>query len=185
MTTKLCECGCGGVAPVASQTNKKWGHVKGEPIRFIAGHHRRLNHYEVGKIKEGRGYLVVRIPDHPRADGRGYVKEQVLVMEKALGRLILSMEAIHHINGDKTDNSISNLMLFKTHGMHRSYHERLKAYSASGHYDWRKCPICHRFDDPSNMTIRNVHPAPKTKAYHKKCASEYERNRKMRVNQNV
>ena len=108
------------------------------------------------------------------------------MMEKVLNRPILSSEAIHHINGDKTDNSVGNLMVFKTHGMHRSYHERLKAYDASGHYDWRKCPICHKFDDPQNMTVRSVKGVPnKAKAYHKKCASAYECNRKMRASQNV
>jgi hypothetical protein len=40
-STKLCECGCGEPAPLASQTMKSRGWVKGEPIRFIHGHHPR------------------------------------------------------------------------------------------------------------------------------------------------
>jgi hypothetical protein len=36
--TKLCECGCGNPAPLSKQTDKKRGYVKGEPMRFIAGH---------------------------------------------------------------------------------------------------------------------------------------------------
>jgi hypothetical protein len=36
---KLCECGCGRPAPIATQTDKKWGVVKGKPRRFIHGHH--------------------------------------------------------------------------------------------------------------------------------------------------
>jgi hypothetical protein len=35
---KLCECGCGKPAPIATQTKKKWGHVQGQPMRFIRGH---------------------------------------------------------------------------------------------------------------------------------------------------
>lgn len=35
---KLCECGCGGLAPIAKKTRTRFGHVKGEPIRFIQGH---------------------------------------------------------------------------------------------------------------------------------------------------
>lgn len=39
---KLCECGCGQPAPIATQTKRRDGHVKGEPMRFIRGHaHRR------------------------------------------------------------------------------------------------------------------------------------------------
>lgn len=36
----LCECGCGQPAPLAKQTNKRFGHVKGQPVRFIHNHHR-------------------------------------------------------------------------------------------------------------------------------------------------
>ncbi len=39
---KLCECGCGQVAPIAKKTNRKRGWVKGEPLRFIQGHNGRL-----------------------------------------------------------------------------------------------------------------------------------------------
>jgi hypothetical protein len=35
---KLCECGCGEPAPIARITNRKWGHVKGQPMRFVLGH---------------------------------------------------------------------------------------------------------------------------------------------------
>jgi len=37
----MCECGCGARAPVARRTNKRLGHVVGEPVRFVVGHHRR------------------------------------------------------------------------------------------------------------------------------------------------
>jgi len=36
---KLCECGkCGLPAPIAKRTDARRGHVKGQPMRFIAGH---------------------------------------------------------------------------------------------------------------------------------------------------
>ena len=37
----LCECGCGERAPLAQKTNSRKGEVRGEPLRFIAGHNRR------------------------------------------------------------------------------------------------------------------------------------------------
>jgi len=38
----LCECGCGGAAPISSYTSKPRGYVEGQPRRFIRGHHARL-----------------------------------------------------------------------------------------------------------------------------------------------
>ena len=38
---KLCECGCGEPAPLATQTNRAYGHVEGEAVRFIVGHNLR------------------------------------------------------------------------------------------------------------------------------------------------
>jgi hypothetical protein len=37
----LCGCGCGQPAPIAKATKARLGHVKGQPTRFIHGHHAR------------------------------------------------------------------------------------------------------------------------------------------------
>lgn len=34
----LCECGCGGAAPISPVSHKRMGYVKGQPRRFIRGH---------------------------------------------------------------------------------------------------------------------------------------------------
>jgi hypothetical protein len=39
---KLCECGCGQPAPIASKTSRSDGRVKGQPSRFVHGHHNRV-----------------------------------------------------------------------------------------------------------------------------------------------
>ena len=36
-----CRCGCGGKTNLARRTETKRGRVKGEPLAFIAGHHKR------------------------------------------------------------------------------------------------------------------------------------------------
>jgi hypothetical protein len=36
---KLCECGCGNPAPIAKGNKRSKGLVKGQPLRFISGHH--------------------------------------------------------------------------------------------------------------------------------------------------
>lgn len=41
-TRKLCECGCGQPAPIAKNNYPAFGHVKGQPVRFIQGHHNKV-----------------------------------------------------------------------------------------------------------------------------------------------
>ena len=36
-----CECGCGGAVSMAPFSSRKKGWVRGSPVRFISGHHRR------------------------------------------------------------------------------------------------------------------------------------------------
>lgn len=36
----LCECGCGKPTSLAARNDRRHGHVKGQPLRFIKGHHR-------------------------------------------------------------------------------------------------------------------------------------------------
>lgn len=33
-----CQCGCGELTPIAKVTNRRWGHVAGQPVRFKLGH---------------------------------------------------------------------------------------------------------------------------------------------------
>lgn len=38
--TGYCACGCGRKTELAKWTNKKWGHVKGQPVTFLKGHNK-------------------------------------------------------------------------------------------------------------------------------------------------
>ncbi len=55
---------------------------------------------------------MVLLRDHPRAGSNGYVFEHVLVMEDALGRHLLRGETVHHLNGVRDDNRLTNLELW-------------------------------------------------------------------------
>lgn len=71
------------------------------------------------KIKEG--YALLWKPDYPTTQRNGYVFEHRWAMSKYLGRLLNKNEIVHHINGNKLDNRIENLELFKR-GEHSRYH---------------------------------------------------------------
>lgn len=38
----LCVCGCGQKTSIAKHTCQQYGHVKGQPVRFIVGHYARV-----------------------------------------------------------------------------------------------------------------------------------------------
>ena len=50
----LCECGCGLPAPIATSSSKRFGHVKGQPMRFVRGHATRKPGPDW--VEEDRGY---------------------------------------------------------------------------------------------------------------------------------
>lgn len=51
-----------------------------------------------------------------------YVLEHRLVMERMLGRYLKSLEVVHHINGDPSDNRDENLSIFANQSGHRVLH---------------------------------------------------------------
>lgn len=79
------------------------------------------NRYHKGHIETWSGYIKLYQPDHPRADGKGYVHEHTLVMEKHIERYLEDNEVVHHINEQKNDNRIENLQLM-TDWDHRHHH---------------------------------------------------------------
>lgn len=64
------------------------------------------------------GYVFVRMPDHPKASRRGYVREHILVWEHHHGVSLPRGWHVHHKNGDKLDNRPENLEAM-THQKHR------------------------------------------------------------------
>jgi hypothetical protein len=173
----ICECGCGGPTSLARWNNAQYGHIKGQPVRFIGGHQnigrkqssetiarraaklrgkspseserRRRSEYNkshgirpsleaarkssLGKFREahpswtgGRtitnGYPCVYQPEHPRHMPNGYVYEHIVIAERLLGRALRRGEIVHHIDGDKTNNTDDNLAVLASQSEHIRLH---------------------------------------------------------------
>lgn len=73
-----------------------------------------------GKIVNKSGYILKLIPS------RGYVFLHRLIMERKLGRLLTDSEVVHHKNGNRKDNRISNLVLYASQSEHIKAHKYKK-----------------------------------------------------------
>jgi hypothetical protein len=67
-------------------------------------------------------------PDHPRADKRGYVFAHIVAYENHTGTRVPEGFAVHHINGNKTDNEPENLIML-TVGEHSILHNKMRKLS--------------------------------------------------------
>lgn len=73
------------------------------------------------------GHVMVKAAEHPSANRQGMVPEHRFVMEREIGRRLLSDERVHHINMVPGDNRPENLHLFKNNAAHHRSHGTLNA----------------------------------------------------------
>jgi hypothetical protein len=60
--------------------------------------------------------------------------EHRIVMEEHLGRELLSTETVHHIDGDRLNNSLENLELVLSHSDHMAEHHMLNRDPKTGQF---------------------------------------------------
>jgi hypothetical protein len=81
-----------------------------------------------GRWKGGRlvrcGYVLLWVPEHNNSDIKGYIKEHRYKMSIYLKRDLKEKEVVHHINGDRADNRLSNLILCKNNAEHSRIHKK-------------------------------------------------------------
>lgn len=75
-----------------------------------------------GTVHDSNGYSYVQ-------DGNERVFIHTKVAEEKLGRPLTQTEVVHHINGDKKDNSIENLYVFENQKQHMLSHNSLEELS--------------------------------------------------------
>lgn len=91
-----------------------------------------------GKYKDRFGYIHIRKLDHPNRAQNGYVLEHRVVMELHLGRYLNKDEIVHHLNEQKDDNRIENLVVM-TQSKHVGEHFRLNGKWSK---KYNECKVC-------------------------------------------
>ena len=111
------------------------------------------------------GYRLIKVLDHPNAQGGKWVPEHRLVMEKYLKRFLTKNEDVHHINGNRLDNRLKNLEI-----LDRQSHMRIE-------YGWEKrsnrwfkpCRECKRQLPLENYRMRTHNGFEEYKTRCKNC----------------
>jgi hypothetical protein len=165
-TPKLCECGCGQPVALARKTLTKRGHIKGQPVRFIPGHHFKRstapvaygdNSLQIPLTRGAASLLSLEDADlatlHWHVSHEGYANRMEwviprktcrafrlhrVVLERMLGRSLQPDEAVDHINGDKLDNRRENLRLATW--QQNSQNKPIQANNTSGYRGVRHVP---------------------------------------------
>lgn len=93
--------------------------------------------WNIKKIIKKGDYLYALVPEHPNCTKKGYVLMHRIVMENHLKRVLNENEVVHHKDGNKHNNVITNLEVFEK-GLHSKYHGKQKGRLMTK----LKCPWC-------------------------------------------
>jgi hypothetical protein len=90
--------------------------------------------YEEKGITYCHGYRFIRMPTHPYAHDNKYIPEHRVIMERYLGRYLAPDELVHHIDGDKLNNQLENLLIVSM-AQHRRIHNYTTMKYSHGYSD--------------------------------------------------
>ena len=108
---------------MASRLNIKKDPDSMFAIKSVAMRGPASGNFKGYRRKTSRGYIKLYRPGEEGTDKNGIILEHRYVMAKHIGRPIRADEAVHHINGIKTDNRIENLQLMGF-GEHSAMHNQ-------------------------------------------------------------
>ncbi len=94
--------------------------------------------WKVKKLVSKGDYIYAVVPEHPKATKIGkYVLFHRIIMENYLKRMLDDDEIVHHLNGNRHDNRLSNLELLRN-----ADHVRIHQLQKGQAYVLLKCPEC-------------------------------------------
>lgn len=97
--------------------------------------------------------------------------EHVLIVERAIGHSLPPKAEVHHIDGNKQNNTPSNLVVCPNRAYHKLLHKRQEAKAACGKAHWLKCWICRKYGPPRYFHVTT------SSDKHKLCWNKYQRER--------
>ncbi len=82
--------------------------VSGEIHHWHGADHSRQNnaHWKGGKYINDSGYIMIYDLGHHRSSNNGYVREHILIAEKALGKRLPDNAQIHHVKSSDDNGSL-------------------------------------------------------------------------------
>jgi len=86
----------------------------------------KKNPLKSGSYLTKDGYRMIYKPGYRSSNQNNYCLEHRYVVELYIGRFLKKKEAVHHLNSKRTDNRISNLMLFSSQKAHKTFENRLR-----------------------------------------------------------
>jgi HNH endonuclease len=95
------------------------------------------------------------------------------IVEQILGKELPSTVIVHHVDGDRLNNSPSNLVVCQDAAYHRLIHQRERALDACGNANWHRCIFCDTWDAPEALKHNKAQYAH----FHSACRAKYRRER--------
>lgn len=163
---RICPSCCRQFKPTHSTVkscSRRCGQLARLPSSYPRG--RERYNWNNGRSITTQGYVEVLCPNHFNPGRRGYKLEHRLVMEQFLNRPLLKREHVHHINGDKLDNRITNLKVINISDHQRHHHTFLIP---------RLCKWCLKPFQPIS---------DKQKLCSKSCAARFTRSKRSRIHE--
>ena len=81
-----------------------------------------------GRYIDAHGYVMVHVGKNLEVKSKweSYQKEHVVVMEEQLGRKLTKDECVHHIDGNRQNNKLENLVVIPSNKHHKITHYSLQ-----------------------------------------------------------
>lgn len=158
--TRLCECGCGRIPPIATRNIR--GFKKGEYFRFVHGHSPRMNDAQGWTDRSG-----YRRHSATRSGQRHTRHEHVLIAERAIGHKLPFKAVVHHHDGIKINNANTNLVICENQAYHKLIHARMRILTIGGDPNTQK--ICARCKQLRQRTTDFYKSSAKYDGLHSVC----------------
>lgn len=113
-----------------------------------------------------------------RSNGHGSSDEHVMIVEQILGKKLPTTVVIHHIDGNRLNNSKDNLVVCQDQAYHKLLHTRTKALDACGNANWRKCWVCKKYCDKTELInkVAKTNQNGEGTWMHRTCEQAYMKN---------